>query len=451
MKILIVEDDTVIAETVADVLTKQHYVVDTASDGELGWQYATNANYDLILLDVMLPKLDGISLCRHLRQAGHQMLIFLLTAKDTGTDKVLGLDAGADDYLIKPFDFQELSARIRALLRRGNSPAPTILQWGDLRLDTNTCNVSYGDRDLQLTSTEYRLLELFLRNSRHVFSRSAIVDHLWTAEDPPQEATIKSHIKTLRQKLNSAGAPSDLIETVYGLGYRLKPQPDEPAPESTDSNWIEQQTELAVAQARERFQTQLSDRLRILEQATQALEQNCLSEQLRQQAEHEAHKLAGALGTFDLADGSHWAEALEDLFQAHPSIEYAKLLRHLMNNLYQALDHSATSPYPCRGAITPEQEAPLLLVVSQNEQQTQQFVKEAALRNLRVKLASVPNRSPEDLLTEIAVQKPHIVLLDLDAMPNLQASLILLSKLAQQCRFPEDLTRLHNNGEQGSY
>jgi DNA-binding response OmpR family regulator len=171
----------------------------------------------------MLPKLDGISLCQQLRQAGHQMLILLLTAKDAGTDKVLGLDAGADDYVIKPFDFQELSARIRALLRRGNSSIPTVLEWGNLYLDTNTGNVGHGDRVLQLTSTEHRLLELFLRNRCRVFSRSAIVDHLWTTEDPPQEATIKSYIKTLRQKLNAAGAPTDFIETVYGLGYRLKP------------------------------------------------------------------------------------------------------------------------------------------------------------------------------------------------------------------------------------
>jgi DNA-binding response OmpR family regulator len=418
MKILIVEDDTAIAQTLADVLTKQHYVVDVAADGELGRQYAMSADYDLMLLDVMLPKLDGISLCRQLRQAGHQMLILLLTARDTATDKVLGLDAGADDYVIKPFDFQELSARIRALLRRGNASTPTILQWGNLCLDLTTYNVSYGDRKLQLTSTEYRLLELFLRNSRRVFSRSAIVDHLWTTEDPPQEATIKSYIKTLRRKLVAAGAPPDLIETVYGLGYRLNP-----AHEQVSAS-IEQQTELAVIKARESFRSKLSDRLMILEQATQALEQNCLDETLRQQAEHEAHKLTGALGTFDLPEGSHWAEAIEDLFQANPSIEHAQTLRQWMNNLCAALDYSTT--------VISEQSIPLLLVMSQEAQQTEQLIKEAALWNLRLEVGfSEQYTSEESLLTDILVQKPDVVLLDLDGMP-MQVGLSLLSKLVEQ-------------------
>jgi DNA-binding response OmpR family regulator len=146
----------------------------------------------------------------------------MLTARDTITDKVMGLDAGADDYLVKPFNLQELSARIRALLRRGSSTLPPVLEWDSLRLDPSTCEVFYEARPVPLSPKEYSLLEFFLRNRRRVFSRAQILEHLWSFERLPEEATVKAHIRGLRQKLESVGAPNDLIETVYGLGYRLK-------------------------------------------------------------------------------------------------------------------------------------------------------------------------------------------------------------------------------------
>lgn len=152
MRILLVEDDDVLAQAVATTLSKQNYVVDIAADGEVGWELVSVCHYDLILLDIVLPKLDGISLCRQLRQAGYQMLILLLTAKDTKTDRILGLDAGADDYVVKPFDFQELLARIRALLRRGNTFLPPVLAWGCLRLDPSSSEVNYGEIAIHLTA-----------------------------------------------------------------------------------------------------------------------------------------------------------------------------------------------------------------------------------------------------------------------------------------------------------
>lgn len=222
MKILLVEDDDQIAAALAEALTKQHYAVDTAADGQAGWEMVEVFTYDLLLLDVMLPKLDGISLCQWLRSSGYSMPILLLTAKDTSTDKVIGLDAGADDYVVKPFELQELLARIRALLRRGSPSAPPILEWGGLHLNPNTYEVTYGEHPLNLTPKEYALMELFLRNSRRVFSRGDILEHLWSSEDLPFESAVKTHIKGIRQKLKSVGAPADLIETVYGIGYRLK-------------------------------------------------------------------------------------------------------------------------------------------------------------------------------------------------------------------------------------
>ena len=225
MKILLVEDDERIVDALSEDLTDQHYAVEVAHDGQAGLELVEAFTYDLILLDIMLPKLDGISLCRRLRSKGFCTPILMLTGRDTVTDKVLGLDAGADDYLVKPFDLEELSARIRALLRRESSTLPPVLEWGDLRLDPSTCEVSYKQQPLALSPKEYRLLEFFLRHDRRVFSRAQILEHLWPFEELPEEATVKAHIRSLRQKLQSAGVPPDLIETVYGLGYRLKQKP----------------------------------------------------------------------------------------------------------------------------------------------------------------------------------------------------------------------------------
>jgi DNA-binding response OmpR family regulator len=225
VKLLIVEDDERIAEALAEDLTEQNYAVEVAYDGEAGWGLLQAFTYDLVLLDVMLPKMDGIELCQKLRAHGQSMPVLMLTARDTITDKVLGLDAGADDYVIKPCALEELSARIRALLRRGSTTAPPVLEWADLQLDPNTCEVTYQEQQLSLTPKEYSLLELFLRNQRRVFSRAQILEHLWAFEVLPEEDTVKAHIKGLRHKLKSAGASPDLIETVYGFGYRLKQDP----------------------------------------------------------------------------------------------------------------------------------------------------------------------------------------------------------------------------------
>ena len=222
MKILLVEDDERIAEALVVALSAQRYIIETATDGETGREMIEAFPYDLLLLDVLLPKLDGISLCQQVRLKGYQMPILMLTARDASTDKITGLDAGADDYVIKPFDLQELLARIRALLRRSSTTLPPLLEWGKLCLNPNFQEVSYGGQSLNLTPKEYALLELFLRNSRRIFSRSDILDRLWSSEELPTEETVKAHIRGIRQKLLAVGASADLIETVYGVGYRLK-------------------------------------------------------------------------------------------------------------------------------------------------------------------------------------------------------------------------------------
>ncbi|MCG8365285.1 MAG: response regulator transcription factor [Pseudanabaenales cyanobacterium] len=222
MRLLLVDDDQHTTELLEEVLTDQHYVVDVAADGQEAWDFVKSFNYDLLLLDVTLPKLDGINLCHQLRSQKYQMPILMLTARDSTQDQVAGLDAGADDYVSKPYKLQALLARIRALLRRGNPSLPPVLEWEKLCLDPNTCEVIYAGKLLKLTPKEYRLLELFLRHGCRVLSRSEIIDNLWSFEDPPEEDAVKALIKRLRQKLKGVGAVHDFIETVYGLGYRLK-------------------------------------------------------------------------------------------------------------------------------------------------------------------------------------------------------------------------------------
>jgi PAS domain S-box-containing protein len=227
MKILVVEDDELHLYALSTVLTNQNYAVEVATDGNTAWELIKTYDYDLILLDVVLPKLDGISLCRQIRYSGRQVPILLLTGCDRSHEKAIGLDAGADDYVVKPFNEEELVARVRALLRRGSVTSQPILEWGNLRLDPSSREVTFDQNLVSLTAKEYALLELFLRNQRRVFSCGMILEHLWSYGDTPGEDAVRTHIKGLRMKLKSANAPQDLIETLYGIGYRLKPQKEQ--------------------------------------------------------------------------------------------------------------------------------------------------------------------------------------------------------------------------------
>lgn len=345
MRVLVVEDDDLTAQALATVLTQQNYAVEVAADGETGWELVTSSPFDLILLDVMIPKLDGLELCRRLRSHSYQTPILLLTGLDSGHDKAIGLDAGADDYVVKPFDPEELVARIRALLRRGSGAAQPVLEWGHLGLDPSTCQVTYLDTPLALTPKEYALLELFLRNHRRVFSCSAILDHIWTFEDAPGEEAVRTHIKGLRHKLKAAGAPADLVETVYGIGYRLKPE-EEPGtsnqrrkhggqatqarskqsgqegennapihPQPSKLKAQNSETLSAIAGVWQRFQPRICEQVGVLEQAVVALEHQRLAPSLHQQAVNEAHTLAGSLGTFGLPEGSQLAREIYHLLQ----------------------------------------------------------------------------------------------------------------------------------------
>jgi len=222
MRILLVEDDLQLSLSLREVLVAQRYTVDAVKDGETAWNQAQVFDYDLVLMDVTLPKRDGLSLCQQLRDYGYHWPVLMLTARDTTLDKVRGLDAGADAYMVKPFDLAELLAQIRALLRRGQGRGCFTLRWGELSLNPDSYEVFYGRTSLRLTPKEFALMEALLRCGKRVLSRAALIDQVWQDQDLVEEVTIKTYIKNLRAKLRAAGAPKDLIETVHGLGYRLR-------------------------------------------------------------------------------------------------------------------------------------------------------------------------------------------------------------------------------------
>ena len=234
MKILLVEDDPATRQLLALHLTAARYTVEQATDGQIALALALDWNYDLIILDLNLPHLDGLSLCRHLRRRGTTTPILILTAKTGDEHIITGLDAGADDYVTKPFEVQSVMARVRALLRRGvvATEIPSLV-WGRMQIDPGLAQVTYDGAVVPLTPKEYSLLELFLRHPHRVFSRSNILDHLWTIDDSPTEGAVTNLVKDLRNRLKRSGIAETVIQTVYGLGYRLG-DPTEPI-EGADS------------------------------------------------------------------------------------------------------------------------------------------------------------------------------------------------------------------------
>jgi|SRR5579859_7426947 len=221
MRILVVEDDPRLGSSLKRGLEGSHYAVDLVVDGEDAVLMASTTPYDLIVLDVLLPGLNGFDVCKQLRERGHAVPILLLTALGEVEDRVKGLDLGADDYLVKPFAFSELEARARALLRRGSPIKTPILQFMDITLDTGTHEVRRGERIIVLGNKEYALLEFFMRHPHQVLSRSMIAEHVWDGDTEHLSNVIDVYIRYLRRKLCDQDEP-DVIYTVRGSGYQLK-------------------------------------------------------------------------------------------------------------------------------------------------------------------------------------------------------------------------------------
>ena len=226
MRVLLVEDEERIADFVSRGLTERGYAVDVASDGEEALQWAHVADFDVVILDVMLPGRDGIEVCRALRARGVRTPIVMLTARDAVEDRVRGLDSGADDYLVKPFAFAELLARLRALMRREPAMLGNVLEAGDLRFDTAALEVSRQGVAIELTSKECRLLEYLMRHPNQVLTRTMIAEHVWNYEFDNATNVIDVHIRNLRRKIDDS-FPTKLIQTVRGAGYRVLSHPRE--------------------------------------------------------------------------------------------------------------------------------------------------------------------------------------------------------------------------------
>lgn len=223
MRILVIEDHESVAKSLKLLLSHHSYGVDLALTGAQALALLDSFEYDLLIMDLLLPDHNGVDLCQWLRSRDYSVPILLLTGQDCVEQKALALNAGADDYVVKPFDHRELLARVQALLRRGTLLSQPTLAWGDLRLSPASRQVAYAEQDLILTPKEYGLLELLLRHRDRTFSAKLLLDRVWAAEEYPGEETVRTHIKGLRQKLRKAGAPNDFIETIHRVGYRLNP------------------------------------------------------------------------------------------------------------------------------------------------------------------------------------------------------------------------------------
>ena len=221
MRILVVDDEPAVRESLERALRMDGYEVDLARDGHEGLAHVRSRAPDAVILDLLMPSMDGLELCRELRAAGDRTPVLMLTARDAVADRVAGLDAGADDYLVKPFALEELQARLRALLRRSGNGDAGALAWGEVTMDLGTREVRRGTRTIELTRTEFELLRVFLEHPRQVLSRSTIFERVWGFDFGASSNALEVYVGYLRRKLEAGGEPR-LIQTVRGVGYALR-------------------------------------------------------------------------------------------------------------------------------------------------------------------------------------------------------------------------------------
>ncbi|MEM9511751.1 MAG: response regulator, partial [Cyanobacteria bacterium P01_E01_bin.48] len=337
-----------------------------------------------------------------LRTEGHSLPILMLSAEDGSAQKVAALNAGADDYVVKPFDFAELTARIHALLRRDRHVLPTVLQWGALSLNPQTFEAAYREHPLHLTPKEFALLEQFLRHSDLVFSIDAIIENLWSFEDPPSEYAVRTHIKGLRQKLTAVGAPKDAIETVYGVGYRLNPTspaPTQVAPSASPSPATPDAT-AALARAWTDYRDAAEERLRAIEAAIAALQSGHCERELRQRAAAKAHQLVGSLGSFGFTEGSAIVRPMERLLEGHDRLAPAHIetLSQGALSLRQLLNTATPQPNPT--PQYPQLEGHSVLLLESDRATAESLCEAARAAGLEVIATATSPEAREAIATE---------------------------------------------------
>lgn len=422
MKILLIEDDELLRASFAKILIDHRYLVDLASDGQVGLELATTVDYDLILSDVQIPKLDGISLCRQLRKQGYDKPILLLTANRFEEGAIAGFEAGADDYIIKPCPTDVLLARIRTLLRRSGAlitkpieDASHFLIWGKLKLDLHSGRVTLAEKEITLTTTEYHLLELLLRNPERIFSRSVILDRLWGFDDAPTERAVNTHIKDLRKKLKAGGLTEEIIETIYGMGYRLKPSPQMTVHQSAQKNLLT------------RFQDTLEKRIAVLKQTQAELRVGKLEPALQQAAQQEAHKLAGSLASFGYPNGSKIARSLEhlllksDLAVSADSTQFFKLV----SALEQEISKQPNPPKIPLNPSAPLSKAAQVLIIDDDTALTELLKTETEQWGFSLKILETPTAAR----SYFTLDTPDVVLLDLSFPETQEDGLSLLQEI----------------------
>ena len=407
---------------------ENRYAVDQVWDGQIGLELAINVEYDLILLSAVIPKLDSISFCRQLRSRGYQKPILLVIANDADAIAVAGFEAGADDCISKSCAPEVLLARMRTLLRQSGalgSGKETTFTWDQLSFDWDAGRVTWAGQVIPLTATEYNLLELFLRNPDRIFSRNVILDRLWGLGDAPTDRAINTYIKDLRKKLKAAGLTEEMIETVYGMGYRLKPAPKRQDTETHSTAQLQsgKTPSSAITTLLKRFQGVCEERLVILEKARNQLWAGSLETELQQLARQEAHKLAGALGSFGYPDGSKLARSLEYLlmqekFTPEDINRFSEFIVSLRQTLSQppvnTLNPAALSVQNYR-----------LLVIDDDGALTEQLKVEADSWGFRLKIAA----NLAEARSRLNLTLPDVVLLDLSFSETEEDGLIFLQEL----------------------
>lgn len=432
MRILLVDDDVAMVEALKRLLEAEKYVVDVAYDGISGWDLITGWEYDLILLDVMLPKLDGITFCSRLRKQNNSVLVMLLTARDTMTDKIVGLDSGADDYVIKPFNPQELAARIRALIRRKTTSTSPIITCGDLTLDPNLLEVNYQGKILEFSRKEYLIVELFLRNQKRVYDCRDIVEHLWNFDaEPPNESTVRSHIKNIRRQLKYVGAES-LLETVYGKGYRINPGFTSVNNTSVDVSQKEN-LDQAIAEIWLGSQDLYFERLMILENFVASFKKGDSNQKMYEEAIQVSHKLAGSLGIFGFDKGSALSRKIEKILE--PYVDEVSRLKpsdcsqivSKIEPLFLALQHELKAPLDVKiSQIEPQRINAKILAVD-DDIQILMFLRKF-LEPTGVQLTCLSNT--DNFWNNLTSTQPDFLILDIN-IPNANEGLNICKSIRE--------------------
>ncbi len=449
MKVLIVEDDQQLAEILKNSL-KSRYAIDIAQNGLQASQFLLSNNYDLVLLDSSLGAIDGLTLCQDLRQAGNQVLIMLMSSNDSTSDRIAGLDAGADDYVIKPVALGELEARMRALLRRRTVSELPILTWGKLRIETSSCNVFYDGKPLGFTTKEYSIVELLLREKERIFSQRALLDALWPSDNNPRgEETVRTHMKRLRQKLKPVGA-IDLIETVYGLGYRLNPamklapatvpyedisdgQVDNTPVMAVNAVAAKTLKEETIAQFWEKQSGRFLQRIGALDHFTQALQKDLSDQDLRSLVRRDCMQLVAAIGGICFPEALPKVQALGQWLQKAPLKTAAEIqiLRQqiaLLGNLLEGVRHGNEGNDRFSRVLDNNPEQRILMVDPDRE-----YVTELMSAGHRWGLQIVRATSPEAAWDAIARVCPNMLLMDCSEGTNATANLALLKQISDRC------------------